>query len=99
MSKVIFKCHDRELAHVIETNSGEKYYIDSVESEFIGCETMAFKVDDDFNTNLYGSLYGSVNWKSNYYCETFKNIEEMEKRHNYLINNFEKVSKKQEEME
>lgn len=79
MSEIIKKVEERELAHVVKV--GEKYYyVDSVLSS-LGYETAVFEYDIKKND--------VSNWEADVYRIICKTEEEMEQRHNEIINHLE----------
>ena len=86
MSKVVKEHPYRVLSHIVECNN-ELYYVDSTDTFDAGYETMVFDYD--------GVIDGDVNeedicW-SGVYTEHYYSYEDMEKRHNYLIEHLEEV--------
>ena len=86
MSKVVKEVPHRDLSHIVECND-ELYYVDSADTFDAGYETMVFDYD--------GVIDGDVNeedicW-SGLYTEYYCSYEDMETRHNYIIEHLEEV--------
>ena len=85
MSKVVKVNPNRDLSHIVECNN-KLYYVDSNYTLDKGYETMAFKYNGDPNN----VRHKDIDWlgvHSQWHCS----YEDMEKRHNYLIEHLEEV--------
>lgn len=81
MSKVAFAVAHRELGHIVKTEDGKLFYVDSTETFDAGFETMVFPCDEDGQVTSWFELY----------VEHYKNEKEMEQRHKYICRNLEEV--------
>lgn len=80
MSKVIKMTGYRPLSHVIQTDDGNYYMVDSNDTFDRGFETMVF--DWDIKRDEVSD------WVDNYQ-ELHDDYEEMEKRHHFICENYE----------
>lgn len=81
MSKVVKVCENRDLGHIVRSDDGNYYYVDSNDTIDCGYETMVFEADED------GEV---VSW-SHLYCKRYSSYEDMEHSHNYIVNHLEEV--------
>lgn len=84
MSEIIKKADsDRELSHIIRTDSGNYFYIDSNNTFDAGYETMAFAYDmENDEVDSWADLY----------VKHYKSYEKMKKGHFYVCTHFEVLS-------
>ena len=79
MSRPLFKHEWRQLAHYVELDNGERYYLDSSYVEGRGFETIACRVNG--NNVIYPGSESKV--------RNYNNYDEMVIDHYDLINNLE----------
>ena len=84
MSKIIKSTGNRELSHVIQTDDGKFYVVDSEDTRDCGYETMVF--DWDILANKIS------NWLE-LYVEWHNSETEMRLRHYIICKNFENLYK------
>ena len=82
VSKIIRQEYDRDLAHIIQTDNGSYYYVDSANTFDAGYETMVF--DYDMKNDEVAS------W-SDRFCLHYATFDQMCKGHFAICENFEKV--------
>jgi hypothetical protein len=87
MSTIIKPIEDRELAHIVKTNTGNYYYVDSADTFDQGFETMAFEYDIESDE--------VTSWVE-VYVERYDSEEEMETRHKEICLNLEEGIKANE---
>lgn len=81
MSKPIGRIEQRELAHYVELDSGERYYIDSSWVYGTGFETIICRINGN------NALYPGYEQKKYH----FENYDEMVTNHYGLLNNLEEI--------
>lgn len=82
MSKIVKESGYRELSHVVQTDDGKMYLVDSNDTVDCGYETMAFKWNDKKDK--------VVNYRE-VYVEYYDSWEDMECKHKWLCSHLEEV--------
>ena len=82
MSKIIKESGYRELSHIVQTDDGKMYLVDSNYTEDCGYETMAFKWDDKKDA--------VVNYLD-VYVEHYRTWYDMEHGHEWVCSHLEEV--------
>lgn len=80
MSKILSRIKIRKLAHIIRTDMGFCYYVDSANTFDHGYETMVFP---------YDPYTGNINYKS-VFTKLYDKEWQMNAGHSYICKNFEK---------
>lgn len=80
MSKIVKKTGYRELSHVVQTDDGQYFMVDSNNTFDCGYETMVFEwnIEED----------GVDNWIEKY-CERYESEKDMENRHKEICKHLE----------
>ena len=81
MSKVLKAIKPREIGHIVQTEDGKTYYVDSCYTTDHGLETMVFA----FNLEA-----DEVSDWMDLYAEWYDSVDEMVKRHEEICLNLEK---------
>lgn len=81
MSRSIEIVRDRVLCHIVQTEDGNYYYVDSCDTWDRGYETMAFKCS---KTRIVKS------WRE-VYCRHYDTAEDMIEGHAYAVNHLEEL--------
>lgn len=86
MSKIIKEVEGRDLGHIVQTDDGVQYYVDSADTYDAGYETMVFLYDEeDDDVFDWGELF----------VERYRKYERMEKRHMEICKNLERFLHKE----
>ena len=80
MSEVIKSTGYRELSHVVKTNNGNYYMVDSNDTPDRGYETMIFTWDEQED---------EVESYMDIFCEWHESYSQMQERHYYIIEHLE----------
>ena len=85
MSEIVKHANSgRELSHIVKTDTGVYYYVDSNDTPDAGYETMAFLYDEEKDEVAY--------WSESY-AAWYKTYEQMEEGHFYACNHLEEMLK------
>lgn len=87
MSKVVERVAHRDMAHIVQHDNGDYYYIDSTDAFDTGYETMVFYCikEEDENGLWFDIDFAGVHTKLH------RRYTSMEKYHFWLIKHLEKV--------
>lgn len=88
MSKIVKKTGYRELSHVVQTDDGCYFMVDSALTSDCGYETMVFSWDNKTN---------KVDCWAELYCEHYRNEDDMSRRHEAICDHLENYLESEDE--